>query len=216
MVFLLLFLFVGCEEDLNYLYLAKVPEGEVVVCGNTSVTINWDMSPFSCNYCAKGIMYSLNPTPVTNNSVYSNSNSITGLKSKTIYYYRFFVSDKYENYIYGDLNSFTTLNVPASVTTYNAVNTGHFSSDTYPYHFSMSASIFGLDKVKEWGIMVSSDSDFSSYNYSAMTSANCVEGQVYTQSNWGAKYKGTQYYRAYAILTSGTYIYGTTGSIYVK
>jgi hypothetical protein len=202
----------ACKKDVEPVVdIPVVTTGDATVCGNTSVKVYLDVS--GNNYSDCGIILGTNIS-LTSYDKYSCSSytAVTDLKCNTRYYYRAYASDTYGNVTYGGVSLFTTKNLSATVTTVEATNKGYNSNYDYPYRFSVSASLVGSDKVSEWGIMVSSYSSFSSYSYDDISYSSYIEGESRTQS-WGSKSSGVRYCRTYAVLTDGSYIYGSTKAV---
>lgn len=223
---LILFFLVACDKDPIPPVAPPLTTGDAAKIGYFSATVSLTISDVS-KLEEIGVYYSNNTDDLANtsqiaiyakkeiSSTYDNSILLTGLLSGTTYYYRTFSSDKYSS-IYGEIRSFTTLKyTQAIVTTGSAYSLGYKSNEEYPYKFSVSGSIVGLNYVLSWGIMTSSSSDFSTYGFSEVTDINYKEGQLFYQNNWGATSPGIYYYRAYAILNSGGTIYGSTKSVNV-
>lgn len=210
---IILSLLYSCEKDpLPDRFNPTVFNVNISAMGNTTARLtNFNID--GGGYTSCGVLYgtSANPRVSSNRIIYYGASGIgiTGLSPNTTYYYCGYAFDG-DSYIYGDVKSFMTKNVSASVTTVSAVGNGYNSAySPYSYRFNISVSLVGLNKVSEWGIMVSSSSNFSSYNKSAITVSDYIEGETFTQY-WGAKTRTTYYCRAYAILTSGSYVYGST------
>lgn len=163
-----------------------------------------------------------NPT-VNSNKIYNGTGSgvftstITGLTANTKYYVRAFAKDAANNVVYGNEKSFTTINSPVViVTTGYGYNLGYNSSySSYPYRYTISASIVGLSEISSWGVMVSGNSDFSSYASYLNPTTGYTEGTFYT-SSWGATGPSSWYFRAYAVCKTGEKIYGVTKTITLK
>lgn len=163
-----------------------------------------------------------NPT-LNNNKIYNGTgagvftSTITGLTANTKYYVRAFAKDAANNVVYGNEKSFTTNNSSVViVTTGNGYNLGYNSSySSYPYRYTISASIVGLSEISSWGVMVSGYSNFSSYASSLYPTTGYTEGTFYT-SSWGATGPSLWYFRAYAVYKTGEKIYGVTKTITLK
>lgn len=204
----------GCEKDPSVENDTPViASGLATNISNTSATINIQITNYGIATNEIGVIYSTSKsfTNAEREAGGSGVCYITGLTRNTEYYYKAYATNG-TDYVFGDIKSFTTLNASAFVTTVNAYSLGYNSSYSYPYRFNVAVSIVGLDQVVEWGVMVSSDKNFSYNSKSAITDFGYVEGTTYIQS-WGSTVTGTRYCRAYAKLLNGSYIYGITKTV---
>ena len=204
----------GCEKDPSVENnTPSIASGLVTNITNTSATINIQITSYSDAACNVGVIYSTSKS-FTNAKREDGEPGlcyITGLTRNTMYYYKAYATNG-TDYVFGEVRTFTTLNTSATVTTVNAYSLGYNSSYSYPYRFNVAVAIVGLDQVEEWGVMVSSDKNFSYNSKSAITDFGYVEGTTYIQS-WGSTITGTRYCRAYAKLLNGSYIYGITKTV---
>ncbi len=146
---------------------------------------------------------------------------IDNLTPAITYYYRGFIEDKYGAVVYGEEKSFTTNKyIPSEVTTGSATNDGYKYNSyegSYFYYFTIYASITGVEEVSVFGIEVSSYNITSSTptgNIGTFSLSSIKNGETYSQT-WMTTSSGTQYYRAYAKLKTGEYIFGEVKSVYV-
>ncbi len=204
----------GCEKDPSIGNDTPViASGIATNISNTSATINIQITNYGISTREIGVYYSTSKS-FTNAERESGGYDccyITGLTRNTEYYYKAYATNG-TDYIFGDVKTFTTLNSSVIIRTEAAYGNGYNSAYDYPYRFNVSVSIIGLDQVVEWGVMVSSNSDFSSCNKSEVQDAGYSEGSVCTQL-WGAKSRSLVFCRAYAVLNNGTYLYGVTKSV---
>jgi len=206
--------FLSCDNDPTPPLPPTVTTGDVTNIGNSSASISVSSSEY--NPKEIGVLYGTTPTVTLANahkvqtSSYNNIAYLAGLSASTVYYYKAYATNG-TDYTYGATSSFFTTNSTAKVVTGTGSSTGYYS--TY-YHFSLNTYAWGLDQISEWGNQVSSTALFTNSAIYSVSVANYVEGTAYSQG-WQTKYTGIEYYRAYAKLKSGIYIYGEIKSVNV-
>lgn len=214
-VLVMIILIVGCEKDPEFTQLSGI-DANVTVLGNTSASFNINTSNSYRNW---GIRYGTNDFMEDEllYDYYSTIIDITTLKRNTEYYYQPFIENQYGDRFYGTTGSFITKNIQLSVITGDSFNNGYYYDSYYSgyrYHFTLSASIAGIENVSEFGIMVSGSSSFLSYNTGTFNLSGINEG-VFYEMNWITTTSGTIYYKAYVILNTGSFVYGDMRSISV-
>lgn len=211
--FCLVVLLMSCKKDPEPISLPTITTGDASVCGNTVV---FDSHIYGSS-SSSGILYSTN-----SNFDFNSGNLVSqgelidfgllNLTPNTTYYYKAFATDNYGNNIMGDLENFRT-GTAISIKTGDYAYIGYNKYWRY-YSYTLSASLKGINEVSEWGIMVSSNSNFNNANKCKFEDSYYTDGTTYIQY-WNFKTNNVFYYRAYVHLNNGIWIYGDINELYV-
>lgn len=217
--FLILIVFVGCDPLENEPNPTRytVTTNNATAITNSTANISYSMTPLYSG--ESGINVSKNPQ--FNNSMEfrgdnndSFSVNATGLEKNTTYYYRAFIGGIYDEYVYGNVLSFTTKDLSASITTGTAYQTeksyssAGFIEDgmTYHYRYNWTASytVISADKFSECGIHILNTYFSSSFK----EGNNNLEMIIWSNSSS----VNISYY-AFGKLNNGTFLYGSSKTV---
>lgn len=221
----------SCEKDpISENTIPVISTGKATGIGNTSATLNIIVNEGRAVVKSGMIFGSHSDLSASESHVYEYESSVPviGLKKNTLYYFKAYAVDDLGNFIYGDVSSFRTKDLDPSVRTEIASYESYDFKliDFYPRivyeftdYFNVCASLVANDKVLEWGVCVSDENDFlnSSYFYFPYLQYY-YEGSVEKlrlQKKTTSPYSFYIYYRAYAKLLNGNYIYGDIKTVMI-
>lgn len=221
----MLMVFFGCERDPMIIALPTITTGTSTNIGYVTASATFSIVNINAVEQA-GIVWDTKST-ITSISNYVESSvgegfhsvNLNSLPSGATIYYKAYAKDGKDDYIYGEVKSFTTKFTSVSVTTGEGTYLGYNSSEYRPYSYSFSASLVGVSVISSWGIIVSTDEDLS---YSNNGGRYSFETSGYTQgslSSLGISWRFPSgrlrvYFRAFAVLNDGGIVYGAVKSVY--
>lgn len=217
-IILLTFALAGCNKDplFKNKVLPTVETHDAEDITNVSAKVSYSVNELGYNISEAGILYGTH----TALSIKDNKANkvISGLTPKTQYYYRAYILDYYNNAIYGEEKTFTTLSSSEKVKTVSIEQTSaqysssgfEFNGNKYKYVYSiiLKFSIYHSSQMKEYGYLF-----WGKKYYFTELSDGVIERTWNCYSNTNPE---TMTFQAYAIMQSGETIYGEKMTISAK